>query len=491
MYLPTHTEVRSELCKRVLYEFVLEFWDVVEPGRRYIDNWHIRAICDHLQAVTERKITRLIINIPPRHMKSLLCSVFWPVWTWINNPEHRWLCASYAQNLSIRDSVKCRRLITSDKFQQWYGDRFTLTTDQNQKSRFENDKTGYRLASSVGGQLTGDGGDTIIVDDPHNVVEAESAAVRESTLEWFDMSLRSRLNDPDTGAIVIIMQRVHHNDLVGHLAKKDLNSPDDERDNWQWLVLPARYEKNHPHPCKTELGFIDPREEEDELLWPDRVGESTLKKLSAGLGPYAAAGQLQQRPAPKEGGIIKADWFKWYDLKDLPENNIRFIQSWDCAFKKILPGDTKKGSDFVAGLYLGFHEGNIYVIDGINKRLSYPETKNAILEMVCRYPKTSQVYVEDKANGSAILDDLRKQVSGLIGIDPGKNSKESRVSAGSAHIESGNVYLLNGSTISAMIIEQATTFPNGANDDLLDSLTQAILRLLGRRNLAALYELLK
>lgn len=489
LILPTYEQVRSEVCKRSLYEFVLEFWDVVEPGRQFRDNWHIKVICDHLEAVSRGDIKRLIINIPPRHMKSLICGVFWPVWTWIENPEHRWLCTSYAQTLSTRDAIKSRRLIQSDKFNRWYGESFKLSGDQNQKQRYENDKTGYRIAASVGGQLTGDGGDTILVDDAHNVKEAESDAVRESTIEWFDQSLRTRLNDPDNGAIVIIMQRVHSRDLVGHLIEKDKNLPEDERDNWEVICLPARYEEDHPNPCNTSLGLVDPRTEEGELLWPSRIGESTLKKLEGGLGAYAVAGQLQQRPSPKEGGIIKKEWFRWYQRDKLPENNVKFIQSWDLAFKKVIPGQgSAKGSDFIAGLFIGFHEGNLYIIDGTNRRMSYPETKKAVIAMKEKYPETSAIYVEDKANGPAIVDDLKGQVSGMVAINPGKDSKESRVQAGSAYIESGQVFLPVNHPISDMIVEQATTFPNAANDDLVDALTQAILKLLGKKSLASLYQ---
>lgn len=473
--LPTFEAVTSEICKRSLYEFVKEFWEVLEPGRQFKDNWHIQAICEHLEAVTARKIKRLIINIPPRHMKSLICSVFWPVWVWIKDPSHRWLCTSYAQNLSTRDSIKCRRLIQSDKFQKWYGARFVLTSDQNQKTRFENDKTGYRIAASVGGQLTGDGGDTILVDDAHNVTDAESILVREGTIDWFDNALRSRLNDPDDGAIVIIMQRVHEADLVGHLVIKD-------GDVWDRLVIPARYDPTHPIPCKTRLGFTDPRTVEGELLWPERITEETLKELEEGLGSYGFAGQFQQRPSPREGGMIKREWFQFYDA--LPENPYKVFQSWDLTFKKT------NESDFVAGLQLCFHEGNIYVIDGINSRLNFPETQTAIIEMKNQYPNTSAIYIEDKANGPAIIDNLKGAVPGLIPINPGKDSKESRASAGSAHIRSGNVFLKRNHWLSDKIISQCCTFPNGANDDLVDALMQAIRQELGTVSIASLYEAL-
>ena len=475
LILPTYDQIRAERCRRSLYEFCREFWPVIEPGRQFKDNWHIKAICDHLEAVTRRDIKRLIINVPPRHMKSLLCSVFWVAWSWIDNPSHRWMTTSYAQNLSTRDALKTRRLITSDKYLKWYGDSFVLTGDQNTKQRYENDKTGYRIAASVGGQLTGDGGDTILVDDAHNVGEADSTLKRESTIDWYDHSLSTRLNDPETGAIVVIMQRVHEQDLIGHILEK-------EPDVWDRLILPARYEAEHPTPCQTTLAFSDPRIEEGALLWPDRISLEVLDKLEKTLGPRATAGQLQQRPSPKEGGMIKREWFQWYDT--LPENCDKFVQSWDLAFK-----DTKT-SDFVAGVYAAKHEGNIYIEDGINSRLDCPGSVDAIQAMKTTHPKTSAIYIEDKANGPAVIQLLRNKLAGLIAINPGQDSKESRAAAASAYIRSGNVFLKRNHPISDMIVEQCAGFPFGANDDLVDALMQLLKEEFGGANLSDLYKAL-
>ena len=245
--------------KRSLKEFTKNSWQSIEPNRQFYDNWHIDAISEHLQAVVEGDIKRLIINIPPRHMKSITVAVALPAWTWTRDPEKRFLYASYAGSLSIRDSVKCRRLIDSQWYQYYFGDKFNLTSDQNQKQRFENDKTGHRIATSVDGALTGEGGDIIVIDDPHNVREAESSTVREGVLEWWDQAMQTRLNDPKTGAFVLIMQRVHENDLTGHILGNEFNA-------WDHLCLPARYEKKHPTPTRSSLGFKDPRREEGELL---------------------------------------------------------------------------------------------------------------------------------------------------------------------------------------------------------------------------------
>ena len=198
--------------RRSLREFIKSSWGTIEPARDFYDNWHTDAISEHLEAVAHGDIKRLIINVPPRHMKSISVAVALPAWVWTIMPQKRFLFASYALSLSVRDSVKCRRLIDSQWYKTHFGQTFELTSDQNQKQRFENDKTGYRIATSVDGALTGEGGDIIVIDDPHNVREAESSAVRESVLDWWDQAMQTRLNDPKTGAFVIIMQRVHEND---------------------------------------------------------------------------------------------------------------------------------------------------------------------------------------------------------------------------------------------------------------------------------------
>jgi len=265
----------------------------VEPSTPFVPGWHIDAIVEHLEAVTRGQIRNLLINVPPRHMKSLLVSVFWPAWEWTRWPERRWLYSSYGAQLSIRDSVQCRRLIESPWYQARWGDRFALTSDQNTKGRFDNDRSGYRLSTSVGGAVTGEGGDRIVCDDPNNVNEVESDSVRKATNDWFDVVMSTRVNDPKTAGKVVVMQRCHQQDLSGHLL---------EQGDWEHLCLPAEYEGP---PCVTSIGWGDPRLEHGELLWPERFGAQEIESLKRSLGSYAAAGQLQQRPSPAGGGLLK------------------------------------------------------------------------------------------------------------------------------------------------------------------------------------------
>ncbi len=249
-------EIDQELASRHLGDFVRQAWHVVEPSTPFVPGWHVDAIIEHLEAVSSGQIRNLLINVPPRHMKSLLVAVFWPAWEWIRYPERRWLFSSYAAQLSIRDSIKCRRLIESPWYQVRWGNTFALTSDQNTKGRFDNNRSGYRLSTSVGGAATGEGGDRIICDDPHNVQEAESDAIRKATLDWFDVVMSTRANDPKTVGRVVVMQRCHQQDLSGHLL---------EQGGWEHLCLPAEYEGA---TCATSIGWSDPRTQQGELLWP-------------------------------------------------------------------------------------------------------------------------------------------------------------------------------------------------------------------------------
>lgn len=452
--------------RRSLKEFTKRSWQTIEPGRDFHDNWHIDAISEHLQAVVEGKIRRLIINIPPRHMKSISVAVALPAWTWTIQPQKRFLFASYASSLSIRDSVKCRRLIDSPWYQQHFGKTFHLTGDQNQKQRFENDKTGYRIATSVDGALTGEGGDIIVIDDPHNVREAESSAVREGVLEWWDQAMQSRLNDPKTGAFVIIMQRVHEKDLTGHILANELGQ------EWDHLCLPARYEIGHPTPTVSSLGFNDPRTEEGELLWPERIDEPTLQNLERSLGSYASAGQLQQRPMPKGGGILRSEWWVPWEKPDLPDIEY-VIQSWDTAFS------TKEKTSYSArttwGVFKSRGQTNAIVLDMWYDRVTYPELRRIAQEAYNSY-EPDAVLIEKKASGQSLIQDLRVAGVPVIEYLPDRD-KEARAHASSALLEDGRIYFPSDKKWAKNLIDICAAFPATENDDIVDTCTQAWLRL--------------
>jgi predicted phage terminase large subunit-like protein len=473
-------EIDREQARRHLLDFVRLAWHVVEPSTPFVSGWHIDAIIDHLEAVSHGQIRNLLINVPPRHMKSLLVSVFWPCWEWITWPERRWLFSSYAASLSTRDSVKCRRLIESPWYQARWADRFALTTDQNAKNRFDNSRSGYRLSTSVGGAATGEGGDRIVCDDPHNVQEAESDSIRKSTLDWWDVVMSTRVNDPKTAAKAVVMQRCHQQDLSGHLL---------EQGGWEHLCLPAEYEGPRR---TTSIGFCDPREEHGELLWAERFGPEEIESLKRSLGSYAAAGQLQQRPSPAEGGLFKRHWFRYWQPRGanlppvpvrLPDGTLQSIaaveirynvddqaQSWDCAFKDL------ETSDYVVGQAWARVGSAYFLGDQIRARMDCPATVKAVRELSQRFPGTVAKLIEDKANGSAVIQMLGNEIPGMIPVTP-QGGKVARAAAVSPLMEAGNVYLphpLYAAWVNDFI-EECATFPNGAHDDQVDAMTQMLL----------------
>jgi predicted phage terminase large subunit-like protein len=471
-----------------LREYIRQAWHVVEPSTPYVHNWHIDAISEHLEAVTDGFIRNLLINMPPRHAKSLLVSVFWQTWEWTKNPQRRFLYASYAQSLSKRDSLKCRRIIESPFYQARYGKVFRLTSDQNEKMRFENDKTGYRIATSVGGSATGEGGDAIIVDDPHNAQEAQSDTMRENALTWWDETMSTRLNDPKTGAKVIVMQRLHERDLSGHVL---------EQGGYEHLCLPAEYEVK-PFVCLAGLSH-DQRERAGELLWPERFDDKAIAELKTRLGSYGAAGQLQQRPSPAEGGMLKRYWWQYwqpkganlppvtvkqqdgsyrnYEAVELPESFDEVIQSWDMAFKDEKAAKGGK-PDFVAAGVWGRKGANKYRLDEVHDRLDFPATCSAVIALSASHPKAITKLVEDKANGAAVIAQLKSKIPGLIPVEP-EGGKIVRANAVAPEIESGNVYLPHPllKPWTDAFIEECAAFPNGANDDRVDEMTQALTRM--------------
>jgi predicted phage terminase large subunit-like protein len=474
-------EIERELATRRLREFVRQAWPIIEPFTPFVPGWHIDAIVEHLEAVSLGQIRNLIINVPPRHMKSLLVSVFWPAWEWLRWPERRWLYSSYGAQLSIRDSIKCRRLIESHWYQERWGDRFALTSDQNTKSRFDNSRSGYRIATSVGGAATGEGGDRNVCDDPHNVSEVESDGVRKATLDWFDVVMSTRVNDPRTAAKVVVMQRCHQRDLSGHLLAQG---------GWEHLCLPAEYEG----PTRaTSIGWSDPRIEVNELLWPERFGPQEIGNLKISLGSYAAAGQLQQRPSPAGGGIFKRHWFRYFQprganlppvivkLPDGPQISLTAIeapfqvdeqiQSWDCSFKDL---DT---SDYVVGQVWGRVGAQFLLGDQVRGRMDCPATVKAVRDLTEKWPRTIAKLIEDKANGSAVIQMLQHEIPGLLPVNP-SGGKIARAQAISPLVEAGNVYLPHPDYAPWVndFIEECVQFPNGAHDDQVDAMTQALLR---------------
>lgn len=450
-------EIRDR-CLR-FHGFLREAWPYIDPAE-FVDNWHIGAVAEHLEDVAFGRTRRLIVNEPPRHMKSIEVSVAWPAWIWslistsaLTGPGVAFLAMSYAHSLSVRDNVKCRRLIESPWYQALWGDRFQLTSDQNTKIRYDNDRGGYRIASSIDGMGTGEGGNIITVDDPLSAKDANSDAARKAVNDWWDGTMSTRLNDPKTGAFVIVMQRLHEDDLVGHILANDTG--------WTQLCLPARYEPEHPHAWAR-----DPRKERGELLWPDRVGEPELAALERSLGSYGTAGQLQQRPSPAGGGIFRTIWWRYFNSAALPKPT-RIIQSWDTAFK------AKSTNDYSVCTTWAECADGYYLIDLWKDRVEFPDLKRMVVALAAKH-NPNGILVEDKASGQSLVQELRRDTRLPIIPVPVDIDKIARAYAITPLIESGRVFLPEGAAWLSDYIGSLGSFPAGAHDDDVDSTTQAL-----------------
>lgn len=467
-----------------LYEFVKQSWHVVEPGIPFIPSWHIEEICEHLEAVSAGEITRLLINIPPRHSKSTITSVMWPAWEWLTSPEQKFLCASYSGSLSIRDNLKTRRLIQSPWYQERWSHMFALAGDQNAKQRFENNKTGYRLATSVGGTATGEGGSRLLLDDPHSAQAAQSDVIRNSDLEWFDMVWSTRLNNPKEDAMVTIMQRLHEKDISGHII--------DDIGGWEHICIPAEYDGVKR---STVLGNYDPRKKIGELICPDRFGSKEINNLKRLLGQYGVAGQLQQNPSPADGGILKTKYFEMWPVdKGLPPFEY-ILQSYDCAFTEKSSGDPTACTVWAIFTHNG--ERNVMLIDAWEDHLSYPDLrKRAIKDWGTEYggmtkdspysraKRPDRILVEAKASGQSLIQDLRLAKVPVIGYNPGNADKISRAHQASPTLELGLIWIPEsgknkGHFVSwaQAFIKQLEKFPVAEHDDYVDTFSQAIIYL--------------
>lgn len=456
----------TETAEASLAEFIRQAWDIVEPGVDYVYNWHIGAICDHLEAVVRGEIKDLLINVPPGTMKSLACCVFFPTWVWISNPSARFLFASYGQDLATRDSVKCRAIIESEWYQSRWGDRVKIVSDQNQKTKFDTVARGWRMATSVGGRATGEHPDFVIVDDPHTAAQAESDTMRQAALDWWDSTISTRGRSRGARRVVI-MQRLHEDDLTGHLLQAD---------GWERICIPMRYEAGRMED--TSIGWNDPRSEAGDLMWPEMFDDASVKKMEADLRPHRASGQLQQRPSAPQGEFFRREWFRLASEEDLPDDlevSGRAVRYWDKA-------GTEGGGDFTAGVLIVEHDGTWYVMDVARGRWSAGR-RNGVMRSVSeddakRFADYS-VWVEQEP-GSGGKESAEYTVRDLSGFNVRKErvtgSKSTRAAPWSAQLDAGNVRVLRASWTRAFIDEHAA-FPNGRNDDQVDAAAGAFAKL--------------
>jgi predicted phage terminase large subunit-like protein len=453
-------------CERDVRFFARQAWRIVEPKAKYLHNWHIDAIGRHLEAVTNGDIRRLIINMPPRHMKSLMVAVFWMCWQWTFSPATRWIFSSYAQNLSKRDSLKCRRIISSPWYQLNWGDRVRLTSDQNQKMRFENDATGYRIATSVGGTGTGEGGGIVVSDDAHKAGEYHSPVMLKRACSWWDEEMSSRGDDPKTCAHVIMGQRIHMADISGHTLAKG---------GYERLVLPAVFNGKR---YVTSIGFEDKREKIGELLWEQRFPQAEIDELILRMGPQIASGQLGQEPVAPGGNIIKGAWIEPYYYTVAPTSFDSVILVWDSAHG----GDANKEnpeSSFSVGGAIGSVGADYYLLELTRGQWDLPDELEAFqsfcIAMEQKYDVQDKV-VENKAHGRSIVQTFKHVIEGIVAINPVK-SKAVRLDSVSYLFRAGNVHLPKFAPWKDIVVAELCGFPAFATNDCVDIVSMGLIYL--------------
>lgn len=460
-----------QICRKDLAAFVEKTFKTITPGVSFCPNWHLDCMAEYLMACYRREIKRLIINVPPRSLKSVSCTVAFPAWVLGQDPSNKIISSSYSKHLSIKHSVDCRFMMESE----WYKKCFPNTRiadDDNQKSKYVTTARGHRMATSTGAATTGEGGNFLIVDDPHNAMEAQSKVIRTSQIEWFDQSFSTRLNDKKEDVIIVIMQRLHEADLTGHLLKMG---------TWEHLCIPAMFTQ-----AKTfTIGNFSRSVKAGEILHEDREDATTLANMKLQMGSYGFAGQYMQTPVPDGGGIIKREWIKLYP-NNMPLPTFEcIIQSYDTALTK---GTFSDPTAFTAwGIFQFKNKYCALLLDAWDEKLEYPELrKKALREWHTRYgsgdgKRADYVLIEGKASGKSLIQDLSRAQVPTREYNPGNADKVQRAHLVSYLFEQGCIFVPEHDRIKNKtydwvegVLAQLNSFPNAEHDDYVDSTTQAI-----------------
>jgi predicted phage terminase large subunit-like protein len=476
---------RAELARRKLSAFVRYSWHITNPGARYEHSWHVDAVCDHVQRQLEDwaaarrapehiQICRdLLINIPPRCLKSTMVSVCATAWAWIHWPEIKIGCLSINPRVSYRDALSVRQLIGSDWYQQSFEPTWQLREDQQSIGNFANTAGGFRVARGFESNVVGEGFDWILVDDPHD--PRDSAAAVQKVLDGWDLAVGSRVNDARVSIRTGIMQAVTEGDFSDHVKKQ----------GWGRLCLPMEFEPGHT--VESPYGWRDPRTVAGECLHPTRFPEHVIAQLKLERGSYAYAAQYQQRPAPLAGGIIQRAWFKRFSMADLPTCDWTTI-SVDATF-----GSIEDNADNVGLIVVAGRGPRRFVLCDASRRMGFLDTIAAIKALIVSYPKVGRVIIEKAAAGSPIAAVLRKEISTgevrTVTVDefnPRTHGKKTdRVIAELPELEAGHVALLDGAPWVEAFVGEHGLFPNGQHDDRVDALSQLMIFYRKRLNATA------
>lgn len=441
-----------------LSDYLKSAWPILEPNAVRVHNWHDDLMAEYLEAVSAGQIKRLIFNICPRSGKSYTATIGWPTWEWTEAPYLRYMFGSYSASLSTKHSKDRRDIIESDWYQARWGHLVRLAHDQNEKNQYENTARGVMVATSVGGTATGKGGNRIVVDDPQNPEEAASKTALEAAAHFYDQTLSTRLNDPKRDAIVLVMQRLHHRDLTGHILAKE--------HGWEHVKIPSE--------ATRRIVFVYPRSpgkikvmEPGEVLNPSRMDRPELANAKLTLGTRGYTAQHLQETTADEGNLLQRKW--WGYFKVLP-HVIRSIWFYDTAMEE------GEENDFTVGLRLNLCGDGIYIDRMVRDRLQYPDLKRTAKTEWDARP-AHQLVIENKVSGMSLQQDLKKTTGMPVIAFKTVRDKVYCVNQASPYVEAGRVKLLDGAPWVADFIEECAGFPNADHDDIPDAAAKGIMYL--------------
>jgi len=445
------------LLRRDPHAFTQRCFYELNATTEFLPNWHIEVVVSALEACRRGEITRLIVNQPPRSLKSHCASVAFVAFLLGHDPAAQIICASYGQELANKHAMDCRTIMAS----AWYQALFSntrLSSERQAVQEFMTTRQGFRLSTSIGGVLTGRGADFIIIDDPLKPEEALSDTQRKAVNDWFDHTLYTRLNNKRTGRIILIMQRLHEDDLVGHVLGVE---------PWNVIRFPAIAEENETHLIQTPYGTRRFERRVGEALHPQREPLEVLNHLREAQGEYNFAGQYQQAPSPMGGGLIKIPWFKTYTPEQLPKEFDLILQSWDTANK------SSELNDYSACTTWGALKDQLYLLHVLRKRLDYPDLRRAVKQQAETH-RAKTILIEDKASGTQLIQDLQADgIHGTTRYEP-KMEKVMRMHSVTSTIENGFVHIPDRAEWLAQYLHEMAVFPNGKYDDQVDSTSQAL-----------------
>ncbi len=453
---PSPGNMYAHLLRHDLCAFIHRSFLELEQTE-FHSNWHIEVLAAKLEDVRHGRCKRLIVNVPPRHLKSLAISIAFPAWILGHEPAKQILSVTYAQDLSDNLARRSRTLMTSAFYEALFDTR--LSKGREAISDFETTNGGYRLSTSIGGVLTGRGADLIIIDDALKADDALSEPRRRSVNEWYDNTLRSRLNSQEKGAIIIVMQRLHADDLVAHVQQTE---------KWDVLSFPAIAEQDETYHLLTPYGRKTIQRKAAEILQPSLLSLATLENHRRAMTDYNFTAQYQQDPQPPSGIIVKREWLRFYGPSELPQKFDQIIQSWDTANK-----DSELANFSVCTTW-GLKDERMYLLDVFRRKLNFPDLKRSVRQLAEHY-HAEVVMVEDKASGTSLIQELRADgFSKVQAAPPIEGDKIMRLHAQTAKIEGGFVLFPKEAPWLDTYIHELVTFPNTKNDDQVDSTVFAL-----------------